>query len=516
MAKMIDCPYCGKLTDPKLSSCPHCGGVVQQQKSAPKRLDMGKGRQTCPSCKALVQDGDIICVTCGTNLLTGQKVSEGAKQVQEPAAGGERPPWLLPGAGAAVLVLFVAILWIFVMNADPKTKAMRLIEEAKYLEAMDLLSEYVEDVPDDEQAMYELGRLQWRANLPAAAAQSFESAVRLNPGNVGAAYWAIASLARGGGDETQRQQRLLERIVKARPNDPAGLYLLSLLQAAQGDTEGQRESLEKLADISPDDATVQWGLGLTLAIQGDYEAADREFATVDTPERAADVYATRGILASLQGNEADSLALLEQAVETPGLTIEGQCLTQLGKLYIADGRFADAEKILTKARALDRTNDLTRYLLLLSMEAQGRQPEALRELEAMVNLRGPYAEDAGIAAARIYLRKNDISSASNILNQAGGGTEKSPEYLVLRGRIAVAQNNNRGALDSFQRAIQADPAYPSAYMERGLLLVSMDRIDEGIRDLEHYVRLLGADITGTRVYDMRALISQLRRSTNSS
>ncbi|HPO17047.1 MAG TPA: zinc ribbon domain-containing protein, partial [Candidatus Hydrogenedentes bacterium] len=78
---MTNCPFCGKLTDPKLAACPHCGGPLRSKSS---RLGGASGRSApahqCPNCKSPVQEGDIICVRCGTNLLTGQKVAEEQRQ----------------------------------------------------------------------------------------------------------------------------------------------------------------------------------------------------------------------------------------------------------------------------------------------------------------------------------------------------------------------------------------------------------------------------------------------------
>jgi len=67
---MSNCPYCGKLTDPNLDNCVHCGGFMKKQDAGKPMPKSEATSQTCPSCRALVREGDIICVACGTNLLT--------------------------------------------------------------------------------------------------------------------------------------------------------------------------------------------------------------------------------------------------------------------------------------------------------------------------------------------------------------------------------------------------------------------------------------------------------------
>ncbi|HNT86683.1 MAG TPA: zinc ribbon domain-containing protein, partial [Candidatus Hydrogenedentes bacterium] len=102
---MINCPYCGKLTDPKLANCPHCGGPMHAKAPSAPRGAGAKPQQHCPSCGAAVHDGMIICVQCGTNLLTGHKIAEERKA--PPVR--ERRRWPL-FVGFAVVVVALGVL----------------------------------------------------------------------------------------------------------------------------------------------------------------------------------------------------------------------------------------------------------------------------------------------------------------------------------------------------------------------------------------------------------------------
>ncbi|MFO7975415.1 MAG: zinc ribbon domain-containing protein [Candidatus Hydrogenedentota bacterium] len=114
-SSMINCPYCGKLTDPRLDNCVHCGGFLRK-KAAPGQQRSAGEKETCPNCGALVQPGDIICVACGTNLLTGQRITE-----EQPApAEAKKRAFRLPSVnlkwlGIGTLGFLVVVILLFVL-----------------------------------------------------------------------------------------------------------------------------------------------------------------------------------------------------------------------------------------------------------------------------------------------------------------------------------------------------------------------------------------------------------------
>lgn len=114
MAGMITCPTCGKLTDPRLDSCPHCGIRVQVNAAGTPTRAAAAQKETCPNCSALVQDGDIICVACGTNLLTGQKIVH-EKKAAAPVAPKITPQILLVGL-IVLLVIVVGVLGLVLVR----------------------------------------------------------------------------------------------------------------------------------------------------------------------------------------------------------------------------------------------------------------------------------------------------------------------------------------------------------------------------------------------------------------
>lgn len=515
MAKMIDCPYCGKLTDPNLSNCPHCGGSLAHKSVVPQRVSLGRGRQTCPTCKALVQDGDIICVACGTNLLTGQKVTE------EQAPAPERRKWQMPSARVAgivagvVLVVALLAVWFIVLTRDPKAQAARLIEEGSYIEAADVLEAYVEQQPDDSEARILLGRLQFRNNRYASAADSFEEAFRLHPSDKRAAYWALASYVLADTDpDYARRQRLLERIVDLDPGDANGWYLLSLVHSAAGDDEAARTALERYRAAGGDDAVYNWNLGLYNAAAGNFVQAEQAFAQALGGPRDADAKAAQAMIKALRGERGAAQSALAEVVDRPELTIDWEVQTELGKLHLAQGDFRRAVEAFDAALSANAVNPTARYFRGLAYAAINRGQQALQDFEYLISAGGAFAYEAALEAARQQIHRDDPGRAADFLMRAARfGSADTPDYLLLQGLAALGQNNQREAERSFSRALQLNRNFAEAYLERGLLFIQQDRIQAGINDLQRYIQLVGTDMAGTQVREIRELVRQLQSAS---
>lgn len=508
MANTVNCPVCGKLTDSRLDSCPHCGAYLKRIGTQPAAPQVKK-QKNCPQCQALVDEGDIICMACGTNLLTGQKIVEEAAQRK-----GMPIQLLIAGMIAAILVIVVGIFWLYTATRNPYNTAMRLIQEREYLEAQTLLSEYVEEVPEDARALYELGRLQWRANQFDNAADSFSRAVEVDPRDANTALWAAVALSRGtASDSRRRQVTLLERATNVRRDDPALWYLLALARGTTGDREGQVEALKEVIRIRPTDESVRWSMGVSRALDGELAEAQSELEMVREGPHRADALAALGFVAGLDRSRQRAIQYLEQALGAGGLSVSAQARTELGRLYMVDGDYQTAQQHFEQALAERPSDLLVQYLRSVCLEARGRRQDALEAYESITRERGAYAMEANVQAARIYLSMNMPDRARQAVDQAQRLGATSAAYMTTRGRVLVMEENDASALDAFRQAINTDPRFSGAYLERGLLHVRNDNLAGGLKDLEAYLELVGTNTLGTKAADIRALTNQLRQAS---
>ncbi|MCC6155785.1 MAG: tetratricopeptide repeat protein [Candidatus Hydrogenedentes bacterium] len=518
MPTMINCPYCGKLTDPQLDSCVHCGGFLKKQSGQRTARRAGGASQTCTNCGALIQEGDIICVACGTNLLTGQKIADERKQQQlakAPAQGNNRLYYIVGGILAAA-ILIGAIALAIAMTSDPIAKAKRLANSGRMLDAIKTLETHTAKNTNDAKAFFELGKLHWLSNNMPQAAQSFEKAVRLDPSNGEATRLAVLSHAQTSSPSSlDAQVTLLSSAVQADSSDAELQYLLGLSRAQKNDVEGQTQALEAARQLEPANAQVQRASAISHALQNDVATAEEQLNTADPS--SPDSQAAAGIIASMKGDAADAAKKLQSAISA-NTSIQNEALTRLGLLLIEQGNFGEALSRLNDASTKDPNNDTARYFRALCMDRQKLTAQALSEYDALSQKPGAYQSRAAVAAARLYLAQQNADRALQILGrvpQPTAGSE-SAELETVRGRANMMLNDIESAHAAFRKALAADASYAPAHLEVGLLLIQRQDISEGVRELQRYLDLVDENDPDAGVSQVRALVEQLKRSADAS
>lgn len=512
---MINCPYCGKLTDPQLDSCVHCGGMLKKQ-SGPRAARRGQTSQTCPSCGALVREGDIICLACGTNLLTGQKVAEEQRKAAA-AKAVESRNWLpyVVGGALSLIVVIVAAALIMYLTQDPIAKANRLAKNGRMSEAVGVLESHVSTKTDDAEAYFALGKMYWLSGEMLQSAQNFEKAARLDQNNEEAARLAVLGYGQVQTPSSRDSQlALLERVTEADPNDAEMLYLLGLARGLKQDFPGQVEALERAqaADSANQDIARAGAVG--RALQNDVDGAEIQLERADTSE--ADTVAVRGLLNAIKGDREKAIADLKSAVDG-NTSIRDEAQTRLGLLLIEEGVFAEAMSHLEDAVRSDPTNATAKYFLAVCKERQRLTAQALSEFETIAETSGPYQSRAAVQAARLHLAQANPDRALQVLNRAPAPATPTDvaELETVRGRAHMALGDLDSARDAFRKALQADANYAPAHLENGLLLVQRQDLSEGIRELERYLKLVDPEQPDAGVSEVRALVSQLQRSVES-
>lgn len=459
----------------------------------------------------MVQEGDIICVVCGTNLLTGQKVSEARKPTRR---GGSYRAWIAAGGAALLLLVAAAVAWVYITTRDPVRIALDLVEQGDQLQAQDVLNAYLEGQPDDTRARYLLGRIQFLNGAFAPAAQSFEQVANRDARNTDAAMWAVASYQSAGGTPFRaKQAALLEKAMSANPNDSGTMYLLAMARGALGDTDGEIEVLRRLLTLEPENSHAHWGLGLGLALGAKYRDAGLEFSDLSARDPSPEVLAAYGLIQALSEQTEAASQRLAAVVESPGLSIRWQVLTELGRLLIKQGRYREAEQYLREASTQRGAGTEARYLFALSLEAQGLPQQALAEFEALSRESGEFAGRSAIRAAVMHLVLDNPMSAQAALERADAGSRATAQYLTVQGRVLASNGDGNGAQSSYKRAIDLDVNYAPPHLESALIYIRSSALSEGLAELEQYLVLMGPDFRGPQADQIRELVNQLKQTT---
>jgi tetratricopeptide (TPR) repeat protein len=456
-----------------------------------------------------VQEGDIICVTCGTNLLTGQKiVDEAAKRRRRSVPWG----WIAGIAAALLIIAAVAGLWMFAAARDPISQAQRLAANGDTLAAEGLLETYTERVPDDAAALMELGRLQLRNNKQARAAASFARVSRLNPSDPEAALLAASASAQADAGASPDFITLMERAAELNSSDPGLWYVLALARGVNGDYRGEVDALNRVVELRPSDDSARLSLGVAHGLNGEVDRARNELMSVGTGPRKGDALAALGFIAAMQGDIVQAERRLNEAVTADDLGMKAETNVVLGRLMLEQGNFPEAQAYLEAALAADQNHRQARFLHGLCLQARGRFQDALGDFEQLASSPGPFAAEAGVQAADVHLTLYAPDRARRALDEAGRAGANSAAYHTAAGRLAMATDDAVRAQSSFDLAIRTDPDFASAYLERGLLHVQQEATQEGLADLDRYLELVGEGARGSRVGDVQMLADQLRQA----
>jgi tetratricopeptide (TPR) repeat protein len=328
-------------------------------------------------------------------------------------------------------------------HTENKAKALEAIERSAAL------------APQNPTILVKLGEYRAQAIKFSPALEALRRAQQLNPEEPGldlALGIVHLSLL-----DVEGARAALERALK---REPENLAVLSNLAAACGkarDHAAARRYYQRLLDLGQDDAPYYLGLGAALlglreneaAIQALNQAAQRNPRLAEVHFHLTRAYRAAGHLDEShrelrafqalkaspfqpidertdlernlwhqaetllkEGKEVESLALLAGG-NSPG----NQPEYLVGALYYSLGRYADAERLLTRSLRTTPSVPTARVYLGLSWLAQGRIAEAeaaIREEEAQT----PREPLVLLAVGQLHYRKKEWSEAARYLQES--------------------------------------------------------------------------------------------------
>ena len=163
------------------------------------------------------------------------------------------------------------------------------------------------------------------------------------------------------------------------------------------------------------------------------------------------------------GDHAQAAAIYERLAGEAAIADRAEFLLRAARAYIAAGRTADAERVLTSLPHLGLTEQQTIERTLLGMQlavAQGRADQAWRDISAMP------VPTASAAAARYYETRQQVAIATNHVVD-GIRAELARERLIAPGEVQAVRAQLLGQL--------------RAAAERGAVLTPPPNTDATVR-----------------------------------
>jgi tetratricopeptide (TPR) repeat protein len=349
---------------------------------------------------------------------------------------------------------------------------------------------------------YELGQtLRLAGDLPGALT-SLEKALELNP-ELREGYYALGVALRQQGAVARRPRPESES-----PGDE--LYGKAREAAARGDLAAARDQLSEALRRDANHAPAHGLLGFVLGQRGDLGAAlvHLERAAELQPE-SADARYSLGVALWLSGSRPRALGELRRSVELDPAA--GAAWAFLGIALRETGDLGGARASLQRAIALLPPTAAVYVDLALVYLRGGERDKGLGQLEAGLNLPGPWAPAPDWAAAATALREAiraspDRAELHNLLGRLLG-RQGAPsdqvaacfrEAVRLKPAFAEAHNNlglvlvqagdDSGGIAAFREAVRLQPDYADARANLGAALAPTDAA-EAIQELEKAVAL---------------------------
>ena len=303
-----------------------------------------------------------------------------------------------------------------------------------------------------------LGNIYLRLGRLDDAQACFERAVKLQPG-FGDAHYNF-------GNQLRRQGRLQDaathfrRAVAADGKSVQAHTNLGATLRDLGDARGAVKALEMAVKLKPDQAQALSNLGLALFEAGEFaralEVLDRA-ARVDPKDTTA--LRNRGIVLAVLGRYAEARQCLERVLAVEPASAAVNC--NLGNVLRDSGAPAEALERFRQAIELDPGLVEAQIGLALALQDLGRDDEAREQSQRLMNGR-PDSAAALIFAGRRCLEREDTKGAAAAFRQAITLQGSNADAHYQLGNVLMLQLRSQDAIDSYQRALAADPAHALA------------------------------------------------------
>ena len=255
-----------------------------------------------------------------------------------------------------------------------------------------------------------------------------------------------------------------KKLLLSAPHQPELLYFMGVLAQEEEDAAGARGYFERAVAAKPDYADAHERLGVVLSSLRDNTGARRELETaqrlgLDTPELHAALGKALRATGDGQGAE-QQFVLYQQRLKAQAARAQAANKAEAGDQAAAAGHLQQTVGEYREALALDPTEPVLAFKLAMALDKIG--------------------DHAGERSAlgRALALDSNMSAAENQLGYLDAGD----------GDIAAA-------VQHFQLAVAADPAFSKAWMNLAATLCSEARWSEARAALHHVVELEGENAT---------------------
>jgi arylsulfatase A-like enzyme/Flp pilus assembly protein TadD len=409
-------------------------------------------------------------------------------------------------------------------RADPKEmiqfhtkleRARTFLNERLYAEAASLLEGLLERDPNNMAAMADLAHAQQRLGYLDEAADTIASALAFDPDH----QQLLTMLAHVENERGNRERsiEILDQVLTKNPTNLNAWASKARTQSQTGNSNGARETLVEALEIDEQSPVlntlyaqlVEWPdgllveaeqrlrlatardpfntssgrvLGRLLESTGRLEEAETAYerGLEYTPDDAS-LHALYAVLLARRGHP-DAEAHLREAIRRES-EFRSELYVSLGALLAEKGRNEEAHAAYDKVLESNPSHPAARNNRAIALAQSGRIDEAKDELSALVEEQPRYG-DAHNNLAVLLLKTGDAQGSERHARATLALMPSAAEAWDTLGAALLQQARTREAVEALDQALNLEPGYWSALLNRGQAKAILGEADAAREDLE--------------------------------
>lgn len=347
------------------------------------------------------------------------------------------------------------------LRLDPRNVTARL-QEVRLLtrseKPKDLLARLdgiLADAPQYANAWLLKGNvLRWGLDDADGAIAAYRAALKVEPRHL-PSYGALVPLLLEKGDLAE-MRATVKRMHEVLPQHPDTRYYEAQVALLDNDAKRAREIVQQLLKAAPRGERL-------LQLAGAIEFREGKLLMAETYLNRAlqeepGLRTARRLLAQTylrSGQPSKTLATLKPLLDLS--RPDAPTLALAAEAHLQNGDNATAERLFTRAAALDPRDAKVSTALALTQISKGRTDDGFARLEDIAaHDPGTYA-DLALISARMRLQQPEAALAA--IDRLQKKTDKQPLAYFLRGRVLGQRADAAGARAAYAKAAEIDPAY---------------------------------------------------------
>ena len=350
--------------------------------------------------------------------------------------------------------------------------------------AIEVLTELLDAEPRFTEALLLLGQAHEMQGDWVAAAAAYERAATQSPRRTRYRRRLANALLNAG--QPDRALEVLRELVRVRPGDAGGWYLLSDLELEFKHYDEAEAAAQRLIEVEPDGLRGAYMLSRVLGAQREYqgmvdalEPAVRRAREGDiAPNQIASLLQRLSVAHRQLGDHDAAIDRLREALDLTPSNLGLQA--QLAQVYLDAGRLDEAVAVVSRAQQENPGNLALLRIEAQTLSARGEVGAAVAVLERALS-RHEDQPVAHVALADMYSQHDRIDDAVRVLEAAEARFPENTVVVFQLGAVFERGQRYREAEEAFRRALDRDPDDAATLNYLGYMLAERgERLDESV------------------------------------